>query len=307
MDIFPIIIVPDEADLTEQLGTKEKYWFCRNEGMYLFKLGRPNTGENWSEKVACELNELLSIPHAYYEFASLTWREGIGVFTPIIVPIGGRLILGNELLWKTDCNYPSQQLRKVQQHTLTRIEALMESPRADVLLPLDWKCLPQIETAMDVFVGYLLLDAWIGNTDRHHENWGFILTASGKVHLAPTFDHASSLGCHLTDDVRLKRLRTHDQGFDVTSYVTKARSAFYPSPDSKKPFTCIEVFQYLAIKRKVAALAWLDRLKLIDTDHWHQIFDRIPSEIISEIAKEFALQMIEINRSRLLNLRDELM
>jgi hypothetical protein len=33
-----------------------------------------------------------------------------------------------------------------------------------------------ITTAIDTFVGYLLLDAWIGNGDRHHENWRFIAT-----------------------------------------------------------------------------------------------------------------------------------
>ena len=37
-------------DLNEQLGTKEKYWFRINNDPYLFKIGRANTGENWSEK-----------------------------------------------------------------------------------------------------------------------------------------------------------------------------------------------------------------------------------------------------------------
>ena len=29
-----------------------------------------------------------------------------------------------------------------------------------------------IESALEVFVGYVMLDAWISNQDRHHENWG---------------------------------------------------------------------------------------------------------------------------------------
>ena len=48
-----------------------------------------------------------------------------------------------------------------------------------------------------LFAGYLVLDAVIGNTDRHHENWGLLLrrTETGwKGQVAPSFDHASSLG-----------------------------------------------------------------------------------------------------------------
>ena len=42
------------------------------------------------------------------------------------------------------------------------------------------------------FVGYVLLDAWIANQDRHHENWG-ALRHGDELRLAPTFDHGASL------------------------------------------------------------------------------------------------------------------
>ncbi len=48
-----------------------------------------------------------------------------------------------------------------------------------------------IHSALDVFVGYLMLDAWIANQDRHHENWGAISLNDG-LHLAPTFDHGAA-------------------------------------------------------------------------------------------------------------------
>lgn len=50
----------------------------------------------------------------------------------------------------------------------------------------------------------LLFDAFIGNTDRHQENWGFVFTgqADGSahkllIHLAPLFDNGTSLGCEM--------------------------------------------------------------------------------------------------------------
>lgn len=73
--MFKIFNVPDDAaDFFEQMGTKRKFWFrYENDNYYLFKEGRPNTGENWCEKVACGLCELLEIPHAHYELAM--WRN----------------------------------------------------------------------------------------------------------------------------------------------------------------------------------------------------------------------------------------
>jgi serine/threonine protein kinase HipA of HipAB toxin-antitoxin module len=56
-----------------------------------------------------------------------------------------------------------------------------------------------VDGADDVFLGYLMLDAWIANLDRHHENWGLVLTKDITGHLAPSYDHASSLaGCGKT-------------------------------------------------------------------------------------------------------------
>ena len=47
---YPIIEITDNIpELPEQLGTKEKFWFHIDDGLYLFKIGRPGTGENWAE------------------------------------------------------------------------------------------------------------------------------------------------------------------------------------------------------------------------------------------------------------------
>lgn len=45
------------------------------------------------------------------------------------------------------------------------------------------RCL--LRPAFDVFTGYLLLDAWIANTDRHPHNWGVLRTPSKSLALDP--------------------------------------------------------------------------------------------------------------------------
>jgi hypothetical protein len=97
-------------------------------------VGRPGTGENWAEKVACELSGLLDLPHAHYDFA--VWRGQRGVLSPTIVPPDGRLVMGNELLAAIHTGYPAQRLRAVSDHTLGRIHALLTRP--EVGTPLGW-------------------------------------------------------------------------------------------------------------------------------------------------------------------------
>ncbi|NEP46454.1 MAG: hypothetical protein F6K35_47560 [Okeania sp. SIO2H7] len=107
----------------------------------------------------------------------------------------------------------------MSQHTLdVFIGAIANS---SVNLPLNWNPPQGIQNPVETFVGYLLLDAWIGNTDRHHENWGFIVNKT--VNLAPTFDHASSLGRELQDNKRWEKLNNKT----VNSYAAKSRSGIY--------------------------------------------------------------------------------
>jgi len=87
-----------------------------------------------------------------------------------------------------------------------------------------------------------LFDAWIANQDRHHENWG-IITHKQCIHLAPTFDHAASLGQNELDKKRKELLTTQDFGRHIKNYVTKARSAIYLNKSAKKPLLTMDVCQ----------------------------------------------------------------
>lgn len=75
---FPIITVqPHSSTQLEQLGTKAKFWYQSDDGrQVLFKEGRPDTGENWAEKVCCEVARLLDVPHAEYELAVWNGKQG---------------------------------------------------------------------------------------------------------------------------------------------------------------------------------------------------------------------------------------
>lgn len=300
---FPIILVSQEAyqlSSQEMMGSKYKFWFELEElGLCLYKQARQNLGEDWAEKVASQLCELLGLPHAVYELAE-TWEGNRGVVSPYFLPEGGTLVHGNELLTPIVPNYPTSGTYKVTQHTIDIVLNVISDERVN--LPIGWTAPNGIQRAVEVFVGYLLLDAWIGNGDRHHENWGIVRITtpnSGEtIHLAPTFDHASSLGRDLDDSQRQKR--------SVSAYANKCFSAFYGNVDDKKPLKTLDVFQRVAHLYPEAAQIWLSRLESISQPNILAIFHRIPDTRISSIASEFAQKILEFNQHKLLNLRDSL-
>lgn len=301
-DEFPIIEVPLEASESEEaMGTKEKFWFRHQElGLCLYKKARQNTGEDWAEKIAAELCKLLKLPSADYELAICNGEPG--VVSPSFVPKGGNLITGNNVLTRTLPSYPREP-QNLSQHTINSVLSAIEDASVD--LPMNWTPPADIKTAVEAFIGYLLLDAWIGNTDRHHENWAFI-SVDDKIYLAPTYDHASSLGRNEPDEKRRKRLTTKDSGFSIQAYVEKCTSALYARNSDKKSLTTFDAFCRASQEYPNAAKAWLNNLAKVSSNDTLELFERIPSNLITETAINFAQKILELNQFRLLKLRDTL-
>jgi excisionase family DNA binding protein len=306
-NVFPIRDISDlEPEEPELLGTKDKNWFGRSQkhwywhcegNRFLFKAGREGTGENWAEKVACELCKLLELPHAEYDLA--IYRGSKGVITPSFVPDGARLELGNEILARYIPEYEKTQRFRQTGHTLRAVMTLIGGK--GVQLPIGFSGFDHVNSAIDVFVSYLMLDAWIANQDRHHENWGYVIELSnGSIHLAPTFDHASSLGRNESDENRARRLNTKDIAMSMERYVERAKSAFYKTRSDTKPLSTIDAFRIVSQRRPDAAKAWLQKLGRISPSDIKTILDRVPRKVMSDIAKEFAQQILDLNRQRLL-------
>lgn len=296
---FRLIEVPlDAPEADEDLGTKEKFWFRHHDlGSCLFKKARPNTGEDWAEKIAAELCELLGLPHADYELAAYNGENGI--ISPSFLPSqkGGILTLGNEILARIVSNYP-QHSKDLSQHTIDNVFNAIGD--ASLNLPINWIPPEGISHATETFVGYLLLDAWIGNSDRHHENWAFI-SLQEKIYLAPTYDHASCLGRNESDSKRKSRLTTKDAGFSVQAYVEKCNSALYARVGDKKTLKTFNAFCEAQQRYPDAGRVWLNNLARVSSNDTLELFERIPSNRISQTAIEFAQKILELNQNKLLD------
>jgi hypothetical protein len=293
---YPILTVdPDTVEDEEQLGSKPKFWFRHEGRRWLFKEVRPNTGEHWAEKVASELAVLLQVPAAKVELAQCLGRRGCAVQSFITERRREVLVHGNELLAGAVTGYDMSKRFRQSDHTLANIIRAVES----VFDPGP----PRLQAA-EQLCGYLTLDALIGNTDRHHENWGLILSVMGwdndyrqvMLHVAPSFDHASSLGRELLDDERERRLKE----LSVHRYIKKGRGGIFGKVSDKHGLSPLEVVLRAREYYPSLLVRWWQRLEELDELHIRQIVEQVPPDWMSQPARDFALAALSASQQELL-------
>ena len=294
------------AEAMEWMGTKRKFWFSNADVRWLFKAEERGTGEDWAEKIACELASKLGIPHVKYELAEEYEGKAYlhpGVICPDFAGKPPNLILGNQLFWGRDPSYPRENVQKykVKAHTVDAVAACVSQLNPP---PEEWVAnLPNgINTALEIFIGYVMLDAWIANQDRHHENWGAVrISDQPSLRLAPSFDHGASLARNLTDNERKDRLRSKDVKRQIPHFSKRAQSSFYRGAADARPLSTLEAFKEFARHASDAARIWLDKLAGVTEREICAIMDEVPSARMSPIAKEFTTRLILINHNRLSN------
>ena len=235
----------------------------------------------------------------------LTW--GAGASAPrLLVARGARLIHGNELLAAVHPDYSNLNGANYRRrdHTLRRVASYLRRA-AGLGPPYGFQTEPGLESAFDVFVGYLMFDAWIGNQDRHDNNWGVLRDVDGHLFLSPSYDHGSSLARNASDAQREVMMTTRDRGQHIDQYVARARSALYPhdrSDQRVKPYLTIEAYASAAKIAPQAAAAWRSRLALVQDEAIDEIIGAVPVDWMSDTSRLFTKRFLVINRQRILDL-----
>ncbi len=304
--MYPVIRVdPTQSESPELLGTKRKFWYSDAEGKrWLFKAEERGTGEDWAEKICCELAALLGLPHVHYDLAEESISDTPGVVCASMATGSSQLVLGNQLLLERDDRYPTDVIAKyrVRAHTIEAVTSVLtdlEPPTVEWCreLPLD------VVSALDIFTGYVMLDALTANQDRHHENWG-ALRVDGALRLAPTFDHGASLARNLSDEERKRRVESRDRGFQVPAFAQRARSAFYGSDVASRSMGTFEAWQGFAVRSPLAAQGWRNRLAALDTSAISKLLLDVPPNRLSGIGQEFTLALLLENQRRIVRGED---
>ena len=282
------------------MGTKDKFWYQSpdSDRHWLFKHPRANSGEHWAEKIAAEVADLLGVLHAEVELA--TFAESSGSTTKSFVHNGLELVHGNQLLAWMMSDYDPDVVFRQSQHTLSNILTVLE--RAFISSGSG-------EIAKRSFAGYLILDALIGNTDRHHENWGLLRRRTGSGwsgFLAPSFDHASSLGRELRDEGAGKKnrnwlLRESNIG---PEYVEKGRGGIFWSEEARCGPSPLKLVRLAVSEYPDLFRAPMERLERVNENLLCEIVWRIPEGWMGLPARRFASEQMCYNLSELNKLRE---
>jgi len=156
-------------------------------------------------------------------------------------------------------------------------------------------------TAAEAFAGYLVLDAWVANRDRHDQNWAVLrrTAAPGGLQLAPSYDHASSLGFSLFDDRREKLLRSGA----IKRWAERGRAHRFERDPSLPPrdiATLVATAHHaLDLAGDRARRHWTERLRTLDWTKVEGVVVRTPR--LSDVTARFILEVLMVNRRRLLH------
>jgi hypothetical protein len=154
--------------------------------------------------------------------------------------------------------------------------------------------------AMGTFAGYLVLDAWVANQDRHDQNWAVMVrSGSQELRLAPSYDHASSLAFGRLDSYRERVLRCGG----MRAFAERGRAGRFEHDPDRPPReipTLVEVARRsLGLAGPEARRHWISRLRAVDHAAVEDVVRRTPN--LSEVAATFVMELLNINRRRLLD------
>lgn len=292
---YPIYPISAQPEWVEQMGSKPKFWFRRSDDnqSWLFKFARKGTGEDWAEKIAAEVAAALTIPAPGIELAEFNGRRGSISRSFVLQREGWDLVHGNELLAAYVSGYRRDLVFRQSQHTLDNILTVLRQVFPD-------PAQSGIQTTR--LAGYLTLDALIGNTDRHHENWGVLrrMRADGSLEetLAPSFDHASSLGRELLPDQREHHLREKS----VETYARRGRGGIYVAMADQHGANPLELVLQAAPAMPEAFQPWLARVRTLSSASIQSIINAVPEPLMDSTAKRFTAELIDYTRTQLCRL-----
>ena len=152
-------------------------------------------------------------------------------------------------------------------------------------------CKGRCEEDLQQFAGYLVLDALIGNTDRHHENWALLRRESKEgvtYRLAPSFDHASSLGREMRDGRRIAVLDENK----LDAYIQRGPGAIYLAELSDQAISPMDLAHRLAKLFPEPFRPWFPALESVTSERLEAMFGRVPNGWISEPQRRFAMALI---------------
>lgn len=275
-------------------GAGKKKTLILNGVQYLVKFQNPVRKKGKNIQVSY-------VNSVYSEYIGSKIFESVGIETQEVV-IGtyeGRIVCAcKDFLKEKNTNIESE----VGEAKLIEFEEWSKAYELDNTLTMDIKSIYQslenvykyvpnhinVENIKEKFWEMFVIDFFIGNTDRHNNNWGFIYyenqldTYFVNMEFAPIFDCGSSLTPVLTDEQMEEILKSKGE---LENYVKNAYSAIMEV--GKK----IHSYEYLkSNKNEYCNKAIKKLVPKMNMEYIKKLINEMP---ISEIRKEFYITILQ--------------
>lgn len=145
--------------------------------------------------------------------------------------------------------------------------------------------LTDVEGTIQHFWNMYLVDAWIGNFDRHGSNWGF-LKKDNRYRMAPIYDNGSSLFPRLNTDMKLQKILDSEEEMLKRVYTFPTSQILLQGKKSSY-YELIDSLQY-----KECNDALIRMKPKIDLEKMEKIIDGV--EEISMVRKTFYKSMLHL-------------
>jgi len=148
-----------------------------------------------------------------------------------------------------------------------------------------------VDETIDRFWDMFIVDAFIGNFDRHGGNWGFI-KCNNQYRMAPVYDNGSSLYPKLNTDEKIMSVLASQEEIDQRIYQ-------FPTSHIKMKNRKSSYFEVISSRQFEACNAALKRVvPRINLERIYAIIDEI--EGISELRRQFYKTMLQQRYEKIL-------
>lgn len=278
-------LTPNDADL--QVGDSSTSWLFKSA-----KTGELHNGDTYRryddyvETIVHQLADLLGIPTARALLAVRNETEGV-ISRNVVRDEHGALTGDMTLLGAPGYVSCSGEDRVTPRpgHNLTNIAATLDGLKGPSNTPyVDW-------SAIDIFSGYLMLDALIANNDRHAENWAVEYSLVDPLvpdRLAASFDHGSALGASIEDSA------CHHKLLRIEKFCKRGLSKRFE--DQRQ--TLVELWRESFDVSSDRAGYWSDRLRSLNEAQFEHLCHE--HQFVSEPRANLMTNILKVNRRRIL-------
>lgn len=276
-------------------GASEKVWLVNSKknlkGLFKFPKIKDKekniiTGEYWAEKLASEIGNLLGIKCANVDIGIYKGRFGSMSYN--IIDDDEELIEGVTFIQN---KYPLYNKKKL-------IDEYSQEKYS-------FQMIKNSVYDIDDILSMILFDSLIGNSDRHHSNWGYIRKSSnneeGMISFCPLYDNGSSLcayedsentNIYFKDKMKYNALIDSKSKSAIGWYNIRPIRHFELLKNIKNEFYEESINYVLNIKNKIT----------IETIQ--NILDNFDDKIISKEMKKLILNFIIDRKNKILEIFD---